>query len=158
MSRSYPRPLIYKPATKSTCSLFLLGMVILKPLIRNSNRFIYMRRPTTVWLQTYRSDFIKDRFINGLNCFQVRELEFDSVPVRSLYLDFVGIYNYRPDKMAEHQALEGQFTTVTFFGACTPKFPAVATGDQLPTDVLLEASKQILPFLGRCNCKYLSFL
>ena len=145
-----PRPLIYKPATKSTCSLFLLGMVILKPLIRNSNRFIYVRRPTTVSLQTCRSDFI-----NGRNCFQVLELEFDSVSFRSLYLDFVGIYSY---KMAEHQALEGQFTTVTFFGACTPKFPAVATGDQLPTDVLLEASKQILPFLGRCNCKYLYFL
>ncbi|XP_076452536.1 glycolipid transfer protein-like [Babylonia areolata] len=49
--------------------------------------------------------------------------------------------------MAEQLHVEGQFTSVTFFGVCNPKFPHVKEGDQLQTDVFLEASRQILPFI-----------
>ncbi|KAL8562072.1 hypothetical protein ACOMHN_031843 [Nucella lapillus] len=47
------------------------------------------------------------------------------------------------------QHTEGDFTTVTFFGACNPKFPLVKEGDQLPTELLLEASRQIVPFIEK---------
>ncbi|KAK7087569.1 glycolipid transfer protein-like [Littorina saxatilis] len=49
--------------------------------------------------------------------------------------------------MAEHQALEGQFSTITYFGSCKPKFEPVKEDQQLEIMTFLEASRQILPFL-----------
>lgn len=52
-------------------------------------------------------------------------------------------------QQAEGDFTATEFTTITFFGACNPKFPLVKEGDQLQTDLLLEASRQIVPFIEK---------
>lgn len=49
--------------------------------------------------------------------------------------------------MADSKAVAGGYTSVTFFGATKTKFPAVKVGDQLDTDIFLEAARGIIPFL-----------
>lgn len=49
--------------------------------------------------------------------------------------------------MAEHEALDEQYTTVTFFGACKPKFPARPADDRIQTGPFLDAARVILPFV-----------
>lgn len=51
--------------------------------------------------------------------------------------------------MAEHQAIVGQYTSVTFFGVCQPKFPEAPADDNLDTVIFLEAARAILPFLDK---------
>lgn len=51
--------------------------------------------------------------------------------------------------MAEHQAVEGQYSSVTFFGVCKPKFPEAPADDRLDTVLFLDAARAILPFLGQ---------
>ena len=53
--------------------------------------------------------------------------------------------------MAEQQLVSGggDFSSKTFLGACNPKYPNIAKGDQLDTTLFLEASKQIIPLVGK---------